>query len=237
MWPFDTIFFESIDTFLHIIKDAFIPALSPVNIEAEADKRRAEVEERLSGTADESFDIADVIGKIEEAAIDYYMSIGEMQQGMVNLFAVGLRHMYEQQLYQFYLKQIVCLDEEHEIIRTDKETPMGENLTRSYKEKRFDLSTYVGWDMLEELRRLSNCIKHGEGPSCQELKKVNSVLFDFRHASEDIWNKPGIDSESRYTPVMNPMSGTDIYVTVEDLTKYAEAVRAFWQDFFSKYQS
>jgi hypothetical protein len=41
-----------------------------------------------------------------------------------------------------------------------------------------DVTTFTSWLRIDELRHLANCVKHAEGNSCEQLRKIRPDLFE-----------------------------------------------------------
>lgn len=68
---------------------------------------------------------------------------------------------------------------------------------------------------------MANVIKHGEGWSADELRKVQPRLFDYPGTH-------GILADLQHSPVAAPLAGGDVFVTEEDYVRYVDAVMALW---------
>ena len=155
----------------------------------------------------------------------------KIRQSVINLHAVGLSHLFEQQIYR--LTSIL------EFGRRDRaDFKKDKNLLKT--NGKIDIENLMGWQAIKELKLLCNAVKHAEGCSTTELRTLNPTLFEpppdiDEHIQElrtDINNLIGSGSQNYLPePIKNPLAGEDIYVKEEDIKKYADAIKEFWNDF------
>ncbi|MEI7866604.1 MAG: hypothetical protein WCI11_01835 [Candidatus Methylumidiphilus sp.] len=148
-----------------------------------------------------------------------------MRQSMINLHAVGLRHLYEQQfsylvmrLLENYERQAVYIKDEKVII------DLGE----------IDIKYFRSWKKLEELYYLCNAIKHAQGTGAIKLNKARPDLFEPPSLLIKWCDvRPSWDFSTKPFPVHNPLAGEDIYLTEKDVKDYSLAIEDFWNEFIS----
>ena len=163
------------------------------------------------------------------AGVDHYTMMKGIIQGIVNLFTIGLFHLFEQQLLYFHRTELLMRHEEDnpDLLKLDK---AKEILLRDYK---IDIERFSAWGKVNELRLVANTVKHADGTSAEKLKTLRPELF--RH--------PEFDRDSRrsglaITPgqVFQPMAGQDVYITVDEFNLYVEAVKHFWFELSSAFE-
>ena len=158
-----------------------------------------------------------------EAGIDFYLMMSEFRQGTVNLLAVGLFHLFEQQLQHIskdgLFRGLPPLD--------DSKLAKAEEWFRTHLG--IELESFQGWDLIEgELRLVVNTIKHGDGPSASRLRKINPKLFEdpsvsnFDHFE---WLK-----RPEFSHIEMPLTGNSIYVSEEQLQTYALATQQVFEE-------
>ena len=81
-----------------------------------------------------------------------------------------------------------------------------------------------GWAKVEELRLLANTVKHAEGPSARELRRLRPDLF----VPPVIKGSP-LEKHALRRATEIPLGGTDLFVTEADLEKYRDAIRQLWE--------
>ena len=169
-------------------------------IESEADQVAQSAFEaygRLPGEGE----MGDFAEAAEDEGIAYYQTLAELKQGVTNLLAVGLYHLFEQH---------------HRRIRT-----IISSESRSLPE----LRTFASWPRVDELRLLANTIKHADGSSAAQLRTIRPDYFIDPIIRGSVLAKR---QQGRAAPVENPLGGTDLFVTKDDLDGYRDAVRALW---------
>ena len=128
------------------------------------------------------------------------MLLSNLRQGIVNLLAAGLYHLYEQHR------------EKLKLILTDSGRAMP------------PLEKLGGWAKVEELRHLANTVKHAEGPSARELRRIRPDLF-----VRPVVKGSPLGKDSLRQAIENPLGGTDLFVTEADLHTYRDAIRELWE--------
>lgn len=93
-------FIPLIDAFSDCLKKRVLPSFE--NLSREADQMANEAWDRLGGHATEDTDPADLADSAFEKGLEFYQTMTEMTQGIRNLFAVGLYHLFEQQFLFFH---------------------------------------------------------------------------------------------------------------------------------------
>ena len=154
-----------------------------------------------------------------------YSYIIDIRQSVINLHAVGLRHLYEQQfsylvmrLLDNYKRQADYKKDEKHIIESDE----------------IDINNFRSWKKLEELSYLCNAIKHAQGRGAFELNNVRPDLFEppsLLIKWRDL--RPNWDFLTNPFPVHHPLAGEDIYPTEKDIKDYSLAIEDFWNEFIS----
>jgi hypothetical protein len=198
------------EQFLAALAERLLPQFSSVEREAE-ELAEKEYERLCRLPGDENVDMGSLAERAQDVGITWYQNMMGTRQSLINLYAVGLRHLFEQQLYDFVKRAELC----------NRESANYEKDYKALKKIGVDVENVSAWSALEELRHLSNCVKHAEGPSARELKKKRPDLFVHPSTvSLPFLNKPG--------PVIQPLAGEDVYVSLEVLSGYVVAIRQFW---------
>lgn len=145
-------------------------------------------------------DPGDFAEEARDQAVQYYVVLSNLRQGIVNLLASGLYHLYEQ--HREKLKLILK--------SRGRSMPPLEKLDGSAK--------------VNELGLLANTVKHAEGRSAQELRKIRPDLF----VPPVIKGSP-LEKHVLRRATENPLGGTDLFVTEADLQNYRDAMRQLWE--------
>lgn len=200
------------ELFVKALRERVLPQFADLDGEAER-FAQAEYERlgQLPSSGDELFDMGDLAEQANDSAIAWYQTMCGVRQSLVNLHAVGLRHLFEQQLYDFV---------KHARLSERAEANLKEDC-KAVESLGCKLSGFSSWPKLEELRLLSNSIKHAEGRSSVQLKEIRPELFvDPLVACLPIVGGPG--------PTIQPLAGEDVYLQEEHLEEYCSAIRDFW---------
>jgi hypothetical protein len=179
---------------------------------------------------------------ISELAMDKSVSwLNNMQsvkQSLINLHAVGLSHIFEQQLYDLSIASWFD-SPNNRITKNEKDRRSTEEKKKlRYADFQFDkkilleygkidIELLSGWDTIKELRDVCNVIKHAEGRSGDKLKKSRPVLFE----NPALNQLPKITFDSKRAIVRQPLSGDSIFLKEDDIKKYAVAIETFWNNF------
>ena len=169
----------------------------------------ANIADEANAVADETFrrlgaqpgegDMGDVAEEAQDAGIDHYHTLSMLEQAVKNLLAAGLYHVFEQQQKVF------------------------EELTRRRLGGIIDLSAFPSWGKVDELRLVTNTVKHAEGSSARQLRARRPELF-----VSPLLAETGI--RPRPEPVKQPLAGEDLYVREEDLEDYSAALVSLWEE-------
>ena len=175
--------------------------------------------------ADDEIDMGAVAEWATEYGIQYYETMSGVRQGILNLLAVGLHHLFEQQQL-FFLRR--------ELARDDKGALRVSELERRLAARGIDCRSFRCAAKLYELRKAANAIKHGAGPAAMELAALRPDLFEHPVlASHAQAMGDGSGSGPAAMPVPSlfaPLAGDDLYVTERDLSDWCTAVIGYWEE-------
>ena len=87
-----------------------------------------------------------------------------------------------------------------------------------------ELNALTEWAKIDELRLVANAIKHAEGSSAEELRKVCPELF--RHPLDRGFFP---DDPPVTLPVCLPLAGEDLYITEQIFRDYCQAALQFME--------
>lgn len=213
-----------IDAFADSLSDRILPAFANIDQEGEQIAEKA-YHESLSGYDDEPDD-ASLAESAQDQAITYYETMYGIRQGIINMFAVGLWHLFEQQLADFV---------RHAILDNPRRPTKNPDFTKTESLLRtewgIDIALFESYAGVDELRLLANCAKHGDGASCTKLRGLRPALFS--PFGKDI----GADFGLGPLRVIAPLGGEALYLTPEGFKAYADAVKAFWTELSTKVRS
>lgn len=217
---------QAIERFRTAALDRVIPAFNGIEEEARG-VTEAEYERLVSMPADpdSAFDMAHLADWATEHGAEYYETISGVRQGALNLLAVGLHHLFEQQ-------QLFFLD------RDLPRAPKGPRRRSQFENrlKRYGVDPYGSEcaSKVNELRLAANTIKHGAGPSAGELAKMRPDLFEHPVLAQDREGQLDAANSERAEILASshlaPLAGEDLYVCERDLSAWCDAVISFWKE-------
>ena len=147
-----------------------------------------------------------------------YGHMRDVRQSVVNLYAVGLRHLFEQQ-FSYLVMRLVDDYERKADYKEDEKVIIDAG--------EIDIKRFRSWTKLEELEYVCNAVKHAEGKSAKYLEKVRPDLFD-DPSCLDLTNG---EFPKKRLAVREPLSGDNIYLQETDIKAYAAAIEDFWKEF------
>lgn len=161
-------------------------------------------------------DEGDVADDAQAAGLAFYETIIAMHHAVLNLFAAGLFHLFEQQVAALYR------DWTGQTLRRGL-LPLAALRDWLRDEVGVDITRAPSWNRLHELELLANVVKHAAGRSADELRARNPDYFRQPLLREAAFR----DIPTSERPVETPLTGEDIYVTKADYDRFLEAVLAF----------
>lgn len=147
----------------------------------------------------------------------FYNSMFALRQTSLNLFAVGLFHLLEQLLAE------LCEDRPFEAPQLS-DTKLDVVAKWYVLHFELDFSRLPAWQKVDQLRLLANTVKHGQGMSAKQLRKVRQDLFQEPSLRELL-----PQHQKLYTTrtVRLPMAGKSIFVTTTAFIEFNDAVSSF----------
>jgi hypothetical protein len=144
-----------------------------------------------------------------------------MRQATINLHAAGLFHLLEQQLGNLIYQ--VC-NSEHPDNAGEEPKSNIHAYARWYRGYLgLDLENLLQWPKIDELRLVTNAVKHAKGESEAELRLKRPDLFE-----HPVRAKMGLSGvPTREEPLRLPLAGDGLFITEAAFTEYATAVYDF----------
>ena len=198
------------------------PAFSGLAEEADAAVSE-EFERRSSMPTGSSIDMSIVADCAFEHGLDYYLTMKEVEQNILNLLAVGLHHMFEQQ--QFFSHRRLFREESVSFRTVEFE--------RRLADCGIDCRSFECTGKLYELKMAANTIKHGSGSSANKLASLRPDLF--QHPILSFGRENGDEFESFWgrspaSSFLAPLTGDGLYVSDRDLSEWCAAATAYWEE-------
>lgn len=212
------------------VRDDFIPQIGAFErcllkrvlpgfetISEEADEVQKEAYEKL-GPGHEDSDYHAALDAAWEKSLAFYVLTDGVRQGVINLFAAGLYHAFEQQLLIFCRRGLLGPRAHPDPTKAEQAIPVLAAVG-------LDPNHFTSWKRIfEEMRHIANVVKHAEGHSERELRKLRPDLFQ----NPDLGG-PAAALRGRL-PVDQPLMGDGIYVTVDEISSQVKCLIAFWDE-------
>jgi len=212
---------------LTALEQRVLPAFAGIEDEATAVQQQT-WDELISMPADPDVDESMLADAAFEAGYDHYCGMQAVKQSLLNAFVPILYHTWEQQLLAFHRREVLRPEEEH-----DDGLLNLQELRGRLEAKGLDIRKLPTWSTIRELRLVANTVKHADGESAARLKKRRPDLFEQHHA-----NGGFVPFPFKRTPrVYRPMSGEDVYLTLDDVQTYGRATIDFWNEFADALES
>lgn len=141
------------------------------------------------------------------------------RQSVINLHAVALRHLYEQQVSQLVMQSL-----DYNCSRK-ADYKIDENILLEVDE--INIENFRSWNRLVELKHVCNTVKHAEGNAAKNLEVTRSDLFRTPFQGDGF-------SGGKRLPVRQPLNGDGIFLQEKDIQDYAQAIEDFWNEFIEK---
>ena len=184
------------------------------NIDQEAEQYA----QKLYGQTMESIGDPDAdASAIADAAIDegarVYESLRMIRNSFVAQSFSNLFQFWEQQTREFLFDEI-----SHSVeVDPAKFCSNGlDDMKKIFSDHGLDIQTLASWPLLNELRLISNIVKHGDGPSATKLKAI----------------KPGFIGKSRSGKVSTSLVTSESLILSEgDFKGHGGNLALFWEEF------
>lgn len=211
-----TLYVPTVRLFAAVLPERLLPPFKDLSAEAD---RLAEAEFKRLGSLPGFFedDGSGIAEHAHDNALTWYLTMKGVRQGVLNLHAVGLRHLFEQQLFDmcFYVG-----------LSNRRRADYGKDI-QSFRENGIIAEHFACWKDLEELRFLANAVKHAEGAGVDSLREMRPALL-VDPAMKDF------EDLGKSLTVRQPLAGDDLYVQEADIARYAVAIEGFWAEVSDK---
>jgi hypothetical protein len=162
----------------------------------------------------------------ENQGFEVYDRLNGVRQAAANMATVMLWHLLEQQMLVFHTRQVLTVHEEQaarENTKLRKKLFQLEEFHSRLDAGGCSMKSLSVWPMVDELRLVANTVKHGSGPSSDELFKIRPDLFYPNFYKQEHHSLPLL--------LRKPAAGQDLYVTEQDIAAYFEAAISLWEEF------
>jgi hypothetical protein len=203
------------------LRDRILPAFA--NIEQEAQDHAEEVYRELGNQPafNDSVDMADLAEAANERGLARYEALTGVRQAIINALTVALHHMLEQELLFFLRRHVLHRSEEPDLSLAKLAILWARLRARGLEVEALD-----GWSKLRELGLVANTVKHADGRSADDLKRLRPDLFVPPELRTTRFARSATGRR-----VYRPASGNDLYVSQADFEEYTAAAEHFLRAF------
>lgn len=203
---------------IKLFMDTYLNRISPVfsNIEQEAEAKANEYYYELGRNFNPDYhDPGDFAEAASERGYEHYEELSLMQYNTRLMWIVTMYQYWEQQVRKFLYEEI---DRTHDIGSYKKFCEKGiEDIKTWFQAFNLYIDQLPCWETINELRLVTNTIKHGPGKSEQQLRKIRPDLFVNPVIKIDLLER----NKSTLDEIV-------LYVTDQDFIKYGQALIDFW---------
>ncbi len=201
---------------LSVLRDALLERILPGfdSVVEESNAIERDAYDNHCSYAGEDADGADLAESAMMAGLEHYDAVSGARQVTLNIFAVALSHLFEQQRHFLSLRTRIDVEPDSR----KREQRYHEFL----KANGIDVEEFPGRSKLEELDLVANTAKHTEGRSADLLREVRPELFVHPVVRGDS------ELGSYVRPVNATLMGEDLFVQPDDLVEYIEAIEQYW---------
>jgi hypothetical protein len=198
-----------------VVKTRILPVFDGIAQEAD-DIATRRYDDMMANTpaSDDGGDVSHIAEVAMTAGFEHYDMLTSMHSATLNLYTAALYHLTEQHLVDLMAMA-------SNLPRTEEVSPR--QAIDWFKTKGLDVKALPSWSGIDELRLIANVVKHAEGHSAEDLRKVRPDLFQPPFAKAEALPK-------WHGRVRKPLFGQDIYVTAGDFQEYHDASVSFWSE-------
>ena len=207
---------SEISNYIEIYFKKLLPVFK--DIESDADKYANDFYDNFMSQPayDDSIDPSSIAEEAREIGIEHYSYLKLGKYSLTATWHATLYQVWEQQSRLFLFREMsrVC-NIQFETFCTKL---VLIEIKKKFKFHNVDIESFSCWAQIEELRLLCNVIKHGDGKSAEELRKINPALFK----QED-----DIDYMKTYKTTLLEET---LSIDEKTLQNYREALLSFWDE-------
>lgn len=207
---------QDLDNYAKVFTDRVVRAFENVNVEAEEVRDEAYAS-ACANSNPEWDDEASICEWAEDQGADFWITVKDVRQGVINLMVAGLYHFLEQ-----HADRLMDDNGLPEPKAPQSQKYHFDRLKDHLKELKVDITGFASWSVVDELALVANTVKHGEGPSKEKLRKMNPNLL----AVQDPSGHRGLPGTIRSLP----LEGQGLYLTEDDFCRYHSALVLFWDE-------
>ncbi len=198
--------------------EIYLQKLLPVfkDIESDADKYANDFFDNFMSqpACDDFIDSSSIAEEAEDIGVDHYLHLKLGKYNLTATWHATLYQVWEQQLRWFLFQEISHV---YNIQFGTFCTKLSE-IKEKFKFHNVDIESFSCWPQIRELSLLCNVIKHGEGKSEKELRKIKPTLFKQEDGTD--YMKTFKTTLLEETLSINEMT----------LQSYGKALLSFWDE-------
>ena len=198
--------------------EIYFKKLLPVfkDIESDADKYANDFYGNFMSqpASDDFIDPSSIAEKALEIGIEHYSYLKFGKYRLTATWHATLYQVWEQQSRLFLFREMSHI---YKIQFETFCTKLSE-IKKTFKLHNVDIESFSCWPQINELRLLCNVIKHGDGKSAKELRKIKPMLFK----QEDGTDHMKIFKTTLLEETLN--------IDEKTLQNYSETLLSFWDE-------
>ena len=219
------IFVREIKALVNVLKNRLLSSFENIDQEA-SDIENKKWKEFSSGVSFDA-DPANLAEKAMEEGLEHYLLMTDLRQGMINLFATTLYHLFEQQISIILNREVpyCCPNWEK-----PKQLSLDEIKCQFKKFFGIDVAKFKSWQKLHELCLVANSVKHAQGNSSDKLYKIRLDLFINPMIENSSHDPPTLNEIYNFPTGFQPLTGNGLYVSIDDIKIYRDILVSFWEE-------
>lgn len=155
-------------------------------------------------------ELSDLAEVAHDRGVETYLALDFLRHELTNSATAGLYHLWERLLKEFMCRELRWVVASK--LNTKKIRQMDfKGLRETLEFLQVPVRQSV-MDQLDVLRLVANVAKHGDGTSCEELKKKDPALF--KHMFQEWWDVARAD---------------DMTIDEPRFVEFSDAVMSFWR--------
>ena len=196
--------------------EIYFKKLLPVfkDIESDAKKHVHNFHDNIMSqpACDDSIDPSSIAENAQEEGIDYYLHLKLGKYNLTATWHATLYQVWEQQIRRFLFRETPHVKK----IKFERFCTKLSEIKEKFKLHNVDIENFSCWPQINELRLLCNVIKHGDGKSAKELRKIKPMLFK---------QEGGTDHMKIFKTTLLEET---LNIDEKTLQNYTEALLSFW---------
>ena len=209
------VYIPQVRAYGNILETRLLPAFADLSKEADEIEKR-HWEEPSDYFCGENCDEGELAEHAFNEGLSHYQMMDGLRQGVVNMTAAALYHLFEQQIMELHKRCLLDVREAKKVSLHKMRVIWQRLLAMD-----IDAKSFSCWESIDELRLIANTVKHAEGDSAVKLHTKRPELF----VAPSIRSIVGINGPMN---VAAPLIGDGLYISEDDVSQYTKSVEMFW---------